>query len=611
MSEVPFTIIGVSTDAVWKMKPMMILKQINEMLKIEFPICSFGAQASLQIVLWTTSEPVRSKFADLECTHGTHASPNPPPRLPDAASAALAQAVALTAATDVAPAFTTKIDGMHPIFATRYDKAAAGLHRRSVQADEPALNAFLSTAADLADMPMCLFCQDDVPSDLKSTTASLLKVTSDEHDELDLSLLDVPDEDDGSAIDAALNLAKGKKFSIDRKEVVYHTDSGVVHALEPRGVKEALASLQRDQWMLAIEKEMDNLRAHDAFHYVPVKEALAQGKKIMRNSEHDLGVQDQNTRHRRPRQVQSALLRRRHYFESFASGARGTSVKMVVILTDFHFDLNGAYLDSNIDTDVYVDQAAGLDPVVGPNGERMCMKLDKAIYGTVQAARLFTKKFRATLVSIGFEVSLDDEAVYRLDHKLGRIVLATHVDDGIGGASTTAVLEWMYAEIIKHGFSFSQQGGWHTILGFGAKRDLVNRAVTISAGGHIRDLVRMHLVDEVATTLNPPTPTARTIMDLQPAGEETAAEASLHTAWRANAPQRISDLRSADPSRHRARGQPSVRAHGHADARILRRSQTHPRLAVSPCGPWRHLRRLALEACGGSYAAQRRPPPHG
>ena len=34
--------------------------------------------------------------------------------------------------------------------------------------------------------------------------------------------------------------------------------------------------------MLAIDKEMDNLRAHDAFHYVPVKEALAQGKKIMR-----------------------------------------------------------------------------------------------------------------------------------------------------------------------------------------------------------------------------------------------------------------------------------------------------------------------------------------
>ena len=242
--------------------------------------------------------------------------------------------------------------------------------------------------------------------------------------------------------------------------------------------------------------------------------------------------------------VGTSQVKGQDYFESFASGARGTSVKMCVIVTvvngwiDFHFDLNGAYLDSNIDTDVYVDQAAGLDPVVGPNGERMCMKLDKAIYGTVQAARLFTKKFRAALVSIGFEVSLDDEAVYRLDHKLGRIILSTHVDDGIGGASTTAVRDWMYAEIIKKGFSFSQQGGWHTILGFGATRDLVNRTVTISAGGHIRDLVRLHLADEVASTLNPPTPTARTIMDLQPAGIETPAESSLHVAWRSDARSR-------------------------------------------------------------------------
>ena len=460
-------------------------------------------------------------------------------------STALAQAIASTAITDVQPEFTTKIDGMHPIFAARYDKAATGLHRRSELTDEPALRALLATAADLADMPTCLFHQDDVPSELAPTTATLLTASSDENTMHDISLLDVPDDDDGPAIDAVLNLAKGKKFSIDRKEVVYYTDSGVTHALEPRGIKEALTSLQRDQWLLAIDKEMDNLRAHDAFHYVPVKEVLAQGKKIMRMTwvfkikTLDTGALDKFKA--RFCVVGTNQVKGQDYFESFASGARGTSVKSVVIMTvvegwiDFHFDLNGAYLDSDIDTDVYVDQAAGLDPVVGPNGERMCMKLDKAIYGTVQAARLFTKKFRAALVTIGFEVSLDDEAVYRLDHKLGRIVLATHVDDGIGGASTAAVRDWMYAEIIKHGFSFSQQGGWHTILGFGATRDLVNRTVTISAGGHIRDLVRTHLADEVASTLNPPTPTARTIMDLQPAGEETAAEASMHIAWRANA----------------------------------------------------------------------------
>ena len=547
-SGVLFTIIGNGSDTakfIWSLKPMVILKQTTCVLDALFPLCSFGVHTSLCMMIWTTSELVQSKFADLGCTHSPHASSDTLPRLPEAVSTALAQAIASTAITDVQPEFTTKIDGMHPIFAARYDKVATGLHRRSELTDEPALRALLATAADLADMPTCLFHQDDVPSELVPTTATLLTASSDENDMHDISLLDVPDDDDGPAIDAVLNLAKGKKFSIDRKEVVYYTDSGVTHALEPRGIKEALTSLQRDQWLLAIDKEMDNLRAHDAFHYVPVKEVLAQGKKIMRMTwvfkikTLDTGALDKFKA--RFCVVGTNQVKGQDYFESFASGARGTSVKSVVIMTvvegwiDFHFDLNGAYLDSDIDTDVYVDQAAGLDPVVGPNGERMCMKLDKAIYGTVQAARLFTKKFRAALVTIGFEVSLDDEAVYRLDHKLGRIVLATHVDDGIGGASTAAVRDWMYAEIIKHGFSFSQQGGWHTILGFGATRDLVNRTVTISAGGHIRDLVRTHLADEVASTLNPPTPTARTIMDLQPAGEETAAEASMHIAWRANA----------------------------------------------------------------------------
>ena len=122
----------------------------------------------------------------------------------------------------------------------------------------------------------------------------------------------------------------------------------------------------------------------------------------------------------------------------------------------------------------------------------------------------------------------------------------------------------MYAEIIKHGFSFSQQGGWHTILGFGAKRDLVNRTVTISAGGHIRDLARIHLADEVASTLNPPTPTARSIMELLPAGLETPAEASLHVALKRAFAQRCPDPHPTGTPRHCTRCLASVCAHGHA-----------------------------------------------
>ena len=52
-----------------------------------------------------------------------------------------------------------------------------------------------------------------------------------------------------------------------------------------------------------------------------------------------------------------------------------------------------------VDTDVYCDQPYGVAAEEGPNGERMVWKLDKAIYGTVQAARLFTQKFRNALLA--------------------------------------------------------------------------------------------------------------------------------------------------------------------------------------------------------------------
>lgn len=76
------------------------------------------------------------------------------------------------------------------------------------------------------------------------------------------------------------------KLMSDRKTVVYtkYTDKdGVRKAIEPKGIKEALNSLQKDQWLLAIERELDNLLAHNAFHYVPVKDVLRKGKRIMRN----------------------------------------------------------------------------------------------------------------------------------------------------------------------------------------------------------------------------------------------------------------------------------------------------------------------------------------
>jgi hypothetical protein len=186
----------------------------------------------------------------------------------------------------------------------------------------------------------------------------------------------------------------------------------------------------------------------------------------------------------------------------------------------------GAFLTADIDTDVYCAQPPGIEPDKGPNGEEMCWKLDKAIYGMVQAARLFSQKLRTALASIGFEVSMDDDNVYRLDHELGRIILTTHIDDGIGGASNQAVLDHLYAQLEAHGFSFSAKPGpWGTVLGLGVERNHAQRTVTLTARKHIDALVVAHLADEARPPC-PPTPDTPEIMKLEPPPVETEEQAS-------------------------------------------------------------------------------------
>ena len=101
--------------------------------------------------------------------------------------------------------------------------------------------------------------------------------------------------------------------------------------------------------------------------------------------------------------------------------------------------------------------------------------------------------------------------------------------------STPEVKAWMYEQLEAKGFDFSQQGPWDTVLGFGCARNHANRSVTLTARKQITDLAREHLCDEVAKSLNPPTPTDQSIMSLQPPPSETDAERAANEGWRSHA----------------------------------------------------------------------------
>ena len=80
----------------------------------------------------------------------------------------------------------------------------------------------------------------------------------------------------------ALLAAKTSATKIAPKIVVYTDKHDVVRAVEPRGLKEALTSLQSTQWTVAIENEISNLESHNAFCWANRSDAGS--KRIFRTT---------------------------------------------------------------------------------------------------------------------------------------------------------------------------------------------------------------------------------------------------------------------------------------------------------------------------------------
>uniref|UniRef100_A0A8R7U001 Reverse transcriptase Ty1/copia-type domain-containing protein n=1 Tax=Triticum urartu TaxID=4572 RepID=A0A8R7U001_TRIUA len=74
-----------------------------------------------------------------------------------------------------------------------------------------------------------------------------------------------------------------------------------------------------------------------------------------------------------------------------------------------HMDVKSAFLNGELEEEVYVKQPPGY---VKQGAEHKVLKLHKALYGLKQAPRAWNIKLDQTLVSLGFERTLFEHAIY-------------------------------------------------------------------------------------------------------------------------------------------------------------------------------------------------------
>ena len=136
-----------------------------------------------------------------------------------------------------------------------------------------------------------------------------------------------------------------------------------------------------------------------------------------------------------------------HYFETWLLVAQNESLKMMLSmavnwnLSVFQFDVKTAFLYGKINASIYVSQVLGFeDP--HPKRKGWFWKLNKSLYGTKQAPRMWKEHLVETLNKVGFTASILDDALFQ--NSDCSILLHMHVDDGlIVGKSRAAIVAFI------------------------------------------------------------------------------------------------------------------------------------------------------------------------
>ena len=128
-------------------------------------------------------------------------------------------------------------------------------------------------------------------------------------------------------------------------------------------------------------------------------------------------------------------------------------------------DISNAFLNADMDCELYVEMPEGFNDEVGRDGKRRVYRVRKCLFGFKQSNRLWDDLFAEHLTTkMGFVQSISDPCVYTL-HKDGHtIIMATWTDDLIIASSSKAFRDKFIAKLAQK-FDLRDQGAATDILG--------------------------------------------------------------------------------------------------------------------------------------------------
>ncbi|KAK3892176.1 hypothetical protein Pcinc_003967 [Petrolisthes cinctipes] len=212
----------------------------------------------------------------------------------------------------------------------------------------------------------------------------------------------------------------------------------------PNTYVEAIQSPDSQLWQKAMQEEIDALTESDTFELIE----LPEGRSLV-GSKWVYSVKDDphNGERHKARFVARGFsqIYGVDYHETFSPTARLTSLRMLLQLAvqenlQIHqMDVKTAYLNADIDCDIYLEQPEGFVKT-NEKGDKLVCKLKKSLYGLKQSGRNWYNLLHGSLVEEGLVQSQSDHCVYHRIDEDSTVLILFWVDDIIIAASDAEVL---------------------------------------------------------------------------------------------------------------------------------------------------------------------------
>ena len=271
----------------------------------------------------------------------------------------------------------------------------------------------------------------------------------------------------------------------------------------PKTYQQAINSPESDEWVSAMQEEIAAFDRNDTYSLTTLPEGrrCIDGRWVFSLKP---GFNNQPIFKARYCAKGFSETRNVDYDETFSPTARVTSIRMLSqIAAEFgmsihQVDFRNAFLNSEIDRNVYVRQPVGFEKFSSTNEPLVC-KLNKSLYGLKQSSRNWNQLLDGFLKSLGFIQSYADPCVYSKVDGDNIIIMLIWVDDIILSSNHDSEISRIKT-MLGNRFSMKDLGEikWFLGIEFHCEKDCVK----MSQRDFIHKLlVKFQLVDAAPKSL--------------------------------------------------------------------------------------------------------------